>query len=99
MTRFNKPSKWRWFWSTVAAAAVVYGATVIIVYALALSPVGDFEAQSPSRYIGLLMWVLIFAAPVYMALLWFVSLPVIVALGAWWAWTHTSANDLDAHEP
>ena len=88
MMQFNKPSRWRWFWSTVGAAFVVYVATVIVVYALALSPDAGAKTQSSNKYIGLLMWDLIFAAPVFMLSFWFITIPLIAALGAWWAWTH-----------
>lgn len=91
--RLNKPSKWRWFWSTVGSALVIYIATVIIVYELALSPDAGVKTQSSNKYIGLLMWDLVFAAPVFMLSFWFITIPLIAALGAWWAWTHDGYKD------
>ncbi|WP_166904375.1 hypothetical protein [Mycobacterium sp. DL440] len=94
--RFNKPSAWRWFWSTVGTAFVIYVATVIVVYAVALSPGSGVETQSSNKYVGLLMWDL---APVFMLSFWFVSIPLIAALGAWWAWTHITDKDSTSREP
>jgi hypothetical protein len=92
MIRFSKPSAWRYFWSTIGAAFLVYVATVIVVYVLRLLPTGSVKTQSSNKYLGLLMWDMIFAAPVVMLTFSFVTIPVIAALGIWWAWAHGGAD-------
>ncbi|MEN3224212.1 hypothetical protein A5722_17155 [Mycobacterium vulneris] len=99
MMQFNKPSRWRWFWSTVGAAFLVYVATVIVVYALALSPDGGVKTNSSNSYIGLLMWDLVFAAPVFMLSFWFITIPLVAAVGAWWAWTHNGNSAPTSSDP
>jgi hypothetical protein len=78
---FAKPSAWRVFWSLFAAAFVVYVVAVVVVFISAAFSSNRPPSTSSNEHVGLLMWDLIFAAPVFMLTLWFVTIPVIVALG------------------
>ncbi|AKS32797.1 hypothetical protein AFA91_13910 [Mycolicibacterium goodii] len=87
MIRFTKPSAWRYFWSTVGAAFLTYFVVVLVVYILAIATVdrqmmSDEMKQPTNSYVGLLMWDIVFAGPIFMLMFWFITLPVIVALGA-----------------
>lgn len=77
---FVKPSAWRVFWSLFAAAFVVYVVAVVVLISAAFTS-NRPPSTSSNEHVGLLMWDLVFAAPVFVLTLWFVTIPVIVALG------------------
>jgi hypothetical protein len=78
---FVRPTRWRVVWSIGAAAFVVYITGVVVVYVLALTTHGVVEPSSSNTYVGLLMWDIVFAAPVFVLFFWWVSVPVILVLG------------------
>lgn len=77
---FVKPSAWRAFWCVALATSMVYVAWVIALYVLALVTQGDSPSYSGERS-GFLAWDLIFAAPIYALMFWYLSLPVVIVLG------------------
>lgn len=78
---FARPSAWRVFWSVVAAVFVVYLITVIVLYILAVTTSGGPLSESSNGHIGLLMWDLLFAGPIYALTFWFITLPAVFVLG------------------
>lgn len=79
--QFVKPSPWRAFWSLALASLIVYAIWTIVVYILVLTT--RHESLSPSsEHGGLFAWDVVFAAPVYALMFWFITVPVIIALGA-----------------
>lgn len=83
MTRlqFVKPSPWRAFWCLALATFIVYATWIIVVYILAIITRDD-SLSSSNEHGGLLAWDLIFAAPLYALMFWFITIPAIIALGA-----------------
>jgi predicted membrane protein len=79
--RFAWPSPWRVLLSVVAAAFAVYIIVVIAVYILGLTTRDGPKLTSSNNYVGFLMWDIIFAGPVFLLMLWFVTIPVIIGLG------------------
>lgn len=75
--RFVKPSLWRAFSCLLFATFVVYAIWIIIVYILAIVTHGGSLPDSG----GLLAWDLIFAAPIYALMFWYLSLPMVVVVG------------------
>ena len=78
---FVRPTRWRIVWSIVAAAFIAYITAVVVVYVLALTTHGVVEASPSNTYVGLLMWDIVFGAPVSMLFFWWLSVPVILILG------------------
>jgi hypothetical protein len=79
--RFVRPTLWRVVWSIVAAAFVVYITGIVVVYVLALTTHGVGQPSSSNTYVGLLMWDIVFAAPVFVLFFWWATIPVIIGLG------------------
>jgi hypothetical protein len=78
---FVRPTPWRILWSVVAAAFVVYMIAIVVVYVLALTTQGVVEPASPNTYVGLLMWDMVFAAPVFVLFFWWATVPAMIGLG------------------
>jgi hypothetical protein len=78
---FVRPTLWRVVWSIVAAAFVVYITGIAVVYVLALTTHGVVQPSSSSTYVGLLMWDMVFAAPVFVLFFWWATIPAIIGLG------------------
>jgi ABC-type sulfate transport system permease subunit len=79
--RFARPSSWRVLWSLVAAAFAVYTIVVVVVYILGLTTHDGPKPTSSNGYVGFLMWDIIFAGPIFVLMLWFVTVPAIIGLG------------------
>jgi hypothetical protein len=78
---FLRPTLWRAVWSIVTAAFVVYITGMVVVYVLALTPHGVVQPSSSNTYVGLLMWDMVFAAPVFLLFFWWATIPAIIGLG------------------
>jgi hypothetical protein len=83
MTHFHfvRPTLWRVVWSIIAAAFVVYLTGIVVVYVLALTTHGVVQPSSSNTYVGLLMWDMVFAAPVFVLFFWWATIPAIIGLG------------------
>lgn len=98
--RFVKPSWWRLLWSVVAAAFLVYVVAIVAIYVLGLVTSDVAKSKSSNPYVGFLMWDIVFAAPMYVLFLWWVTVPAILALGLFIAWARrTPAADTADERP
>jgi hypothetical protein len=68
-------------WSVVAAAVAVYLVATVVVYVSAIATHEVPEATSSNGYVGFLMWDMVFAAPVFVLFFWWVTVPLVLALG------------------
>lgn len=78
--RFVKPSPWRAFWRVVLATFIVYVMWIIVICILA-SITDENPISSTNNRDVFLAWDALFAAPIYALMFWFVSAPLVVALG------------------
>lgn len=97
MSRFHfaKPSSWRVFWSVVATAFLAYVITVVVVYFLAVTTRDSPVSASSKGRVGFLMWDMLFAAPVYVLALWFITIPIILVSGALAAALRRTRRDVE----
>ncbi|MEO8816292.1 MAG: hypothetical protein ABI307_13110 [Mycobacterium sp.] len=81
IVRFAKPSAWRVLWSIVAVAVmccIITGIAVDIGFVLTHN---ETEHTPTGDYVRLFVVSIAFYAPMFLQIVWQVSIPVILALG------------------
>jgi hypothetical protein len=72
----------------LAAAFALYLIATIVVYILAITTHDGPKSTSTNGYVGLLMWDIIFASPVFVLMFWFITVPLIIVVGVLVACVH-----------